>query len=75
MLAKIMQPRLIPGVVESQYPSFHSQPFELMVGMIVSDHHPYLGGEECGWALVPHTRTMAHSIKSEDADEILSNWN
>jgi hypothetical protein len=75
MLPKIMQPRLIAGTVKSQYPGLPSQPFELMVGMIVSDHHPYLGGEEGRWALVPHTRTMAHSVKSEDADKILSDRN
>ena len=71
-MAKIMEPWLIAGIVESQHPSLSSQPFEFVVGMPVLDHHPYLGGEERRWALVADTRTMAHSIKSEDADEILS---
>ena len=75
MLTKIMHPRLIAGSVKSQYPGLLSQPFELVVGMIVSDHHPNLGGEECRWALVPYTRTMTHSVKSEDADKILSDRN
>jgi len=39
---KVMEPRLIAGTVESQYPGFLSQPLELMVSMIVADHHPYL---------------------------------
>ncbi len=51
-VAKIMQPRLIAGTVKPQHPGLLSQPFELVVGMIVSDHHPYLGGEECRWTLV-----------------------
>ena len=62
MLTKIMHPRLIAGGVKSQYPGLLSQPFELVVSMIVPDPHPYLGGEECRWALVSHTRTMAHSV-------------
>jgi len=37
-----MQSRLIAGTVKSQYPGLLSQPFELVVGMIVSDHHAYL---------------------------------
>jgi hypothetical protein len=74
-VSKIMESWLIAGTVKSQNPSLSSQPFELVVGMIVLDHHPYLGGEECRWALVSHTRTMAHSVKSEDADKILPDRN
>ena len=70
-----MEPRLIAGIVKSKYPGFLSQPSNLMVGMIVSDYHPYLCSEECRRALVPYTRTMSHSVKFQDADKILSDRN
>jgi hypothetical protein len=70
-----MEPRLIAGSVESQYPGFLSQPLELMVSMIVADHHPYLCGEKCRGALVPDARTMSPSVKSQNAHNIFSNRN
>jgi hypothetical protein len=70
-----MEPWLIAGTVKPQYASLSSQPLELVVGMIASDHHPYLGGEERRWELVTNTWTMAHSVKSENTDKILSDRN
>ena len=61
-MPKIVEPRLIAGTVESQYPGFLSQPLELMVSMSVADHHPYLCGEKCRGSLVPDARTMSQSI-------------
>ncbi len=68
---KIVEPWLIAGTIESQYPDLFSQPLELMVGMIVSDHHPYLCREDRRGALVPHTGAMSQSVKSQHLDEVL----
>ena len=72
---KIMQPRLVAGGIESQYARFLPQPLELMVGMIVSDHHSYFCSQHCRGTLVPETRPMPHSVESQDANKISPNWN
>jgi len=46
-----------------------------MVSMIVTDHHPYLCGEECRWAFVTEARPMPQSVKSQKADKIFSDRN
>ena len=70
-----MQPRLEARTVESQYAGFFSQPLELMVSMIVTDHHAYLGGKKRRGPLVPYAWPMSDSVKSQDADEIFPDWN
>jgi hypothetical protein len=72
---KIVEPWLVAGSVESQYSGLLSQPLELMAGMIVSEHHANLCREDCRWALISHTWTMPPSVKFQDADKILSDWN
>jgi hypothetical protein len=46
-----------------------------MASMIVTDHHADLGGEKCRRPLVPYAWPMADSVKSQDTDEILPDWN
>jgi hypothetical protein len=70
-----MQPRLITGSVESQYAGLLPEPLELMVGVIVSDHHSYFCGQNCRGTFVPEARPMSHSVESQDADKIPSDWN
>jgi hypothetical protein len=70
-----MEPRLITGSIKSQHSSLFPQPLELMVGVIVSDHHSYFCGQNCRGTLVPETRPMSHSVESQDVDKISSNWN
>jgi hypothetical protein len=72
---KIMQARLITGSIESQYAGLLPEPLELMVGVIVSDHHSYFCGQNCRGTFVPEARPMSHSVESQDADKIPSDWN
>ena len=72
---KIMKPRLVASTVKSQYAGLFSEPLELMVSMIVTDHHAYLCGEQSRRAFVSEARPMSHSVKSQDADKIFSDRN
>ncbi|HEY6848583.1 MAG TPA: hypothetical protein VI320_20585, partial [Terracidiphilus sp.] len=74
-MSKVMEPRLITSSIKSQHAGLFPQPLELMVGVIVSDHHSYFCDQNRRGTLVPETRPVSHSVESQDVDKISSNWN